>query len=193
MSTSKEKIIESALELFHARGFQSTSVDDILKTTGVTKSNFYYHFRSKEELGLLVLDIRIREYENLFLKKILSEKETSPKMRLRHYYREQISYYRKLNYKKGCPFGNLALEMSDINENFRLKLSSFFNQWQKALEKCIKEGMKQKEFRDDISPKSISQLILSQIEGSILLMKTQGSVNPLSSTRRTIFNLLKPI
>lgn len=191
MSTSKEKVIDSAQKLFHLNGFQNTSIDDILKSTGVTKSNLYYHFKSKEELGLLILEKRIREYENKFFSDTLENNSISPEKRLKKYYKRVIAYHENLNCKNGCPFGNLALEMSNTNEKFRSRLSEFFNHWQKTIEKCLKEGIELKEFRSDVSPKIISQLILSHLEGAILMTKTHRSIIPLSSGSKTIMKLIK--
>lgn len=191
MSTSKEKAIESAIELFHESGFQNTSIDDILKSTGITKSNFYYHFKSKEELGLLILDIRISSYESKFLSSTFGNTSLSPEQRLKSYYKKVTSYHQDLNCSRGCPFGNLALEMSDINENFRIRLSEFFNHWQKIIEECVKEGIRDKEFRQDISAKKISELILSHLEGAIMMSKTHRSINPISSGGKTIVKLIK--
>jgi len=191
LSTSKEKILESARDLFHLNGYKNTSIEDILKSSGVTKSNFYYHFKSKEELGLLILEIRIREYEVKFLTDTLGNTSISPEKRLKNYYKKVTSFHKDLNCRGGCPFGNLALEMSDINENFRLRLSAFFNHWQKIIEGCIKEGIKKKEFRDDLSSKSISQLILSHLEGTIMMVKTHRSISPLSNVSKTIIKLIK--
>lgn len=192
MSTSKEKVIDSAQKLFHLNGFQNTSIDDILESTGVTKSNLYYHFKSKEELGLLILEKRIREYENKFFSDTLDNNSVSPEKRLKKYYKKVTAYHENLECKNGCPFGNLALEMSTTNEKFRSRLSEFFNHWQKTIEKCIKEGIELKEFRSDISPKIISQLILSHLEGAILMAKTHRSISPLSSGSKTIMKLIKP-
>lgn len=191
MTTSKEKVIDSAQVLFHLNGFQNTSIDDILKQSGVTKSNFYYHFKSKEELGLLVLEKRISEYEKKFLLETLEDTSISPEQRLKNYYKKVTTYHKNLNCRNGCPFGNLALEMSDINEKFRLQLSEFFNHWQKIIELCIKEGIKQKQFREDISPKTISQLIISHLEGAILMAKTHRSIIPIRSGGKTIMKLIE--
>ncbi|MCK5390818.1 MAG: TetR family transcriptional regulator C-terminal domain-containing protein [Deltaproteobacteria bacterium] len=191
MSTSKEKVIDSAQVLFHLNGFQNTSIDDILKQTGVTKSNLYYHFKSKEELGLLILEKRISEYEKKFFLETLGDTSISPEQRLKNYYKKVTTYHKNLNCRNGCPFGNLALEMSDINEKFRLRLSEFFSHWQKIIELCIKEGIKQKQFRGDISPKTISQLIISHLEGAILMAKTHRSIIPLRSGSKTIMKLIE--
>src|SRR5450432_172003 len=74
---SKEKILLSARELFYFVGYQTTSVDDILRACGVAKSNFYYHFRTKDELALAVLDLEIAEFEGGALR-TLTDKEKDP-------------------------------------------------------------------------------------------------------------------
>jgi AcrR family transcriptional regulator len=48
-------ILEKAFELIYAKGYQTTSIDDIIATTKVTKGAFYYHFKTKDEMGLLLL------------------------------------------------------------------------------------------------------------------------------------------
>ena len=191
MKDSKEKIIDCAKKLIHLKGFQGTSIDDIIKGAGVTKSNLYYHFKSKEEIGLVVLEIRIREYKDSLLASTLGDHTISPEARLKKYYHTLISRHKKLKYKMGCPIGNLALEMSDINEKFRTRISEFLDYWQKQIQSCIKEGVKKREFRDDVSARALALLILSHTEGAIMMTKTHRSATPLSLGSKTLLNLLK--
>ena len=197
MTKSRDKILESAKKLFHLKGFQQTSVDDILRDSGVTKSNFYYHFDSKEalcheeELGLIYLDRRIKQYETEVLSTTLENKSQSPSLRLDKFYKKVKAFHSDLGSVKGCPFGNLAIEMSGVNEKFRERLSAFFIIWEKTIKDCIEEGIKRGEFRKDISPEVIARLILSHLEGAILMVKTHRSIAPLSSGSETILKLLK--
>ena len=191
MNKSREKILVSAKELFHENGFQQTSVDEILRRSGVTKSNFYYHFKSKEELGLIILDRFIQLYESDVLMKTLGNKELTPSERLIEFYRSVRTFHRDLEKPRGCPFGNMAIEMSGSNESFREKLSVFFNAWEKIIEECISEGMRSGDFRGDLPPGVIAQLILSHLEGAIMMVKTHRSIEPLSSGSETILRLLK--
>lgn len=191
MSKSRDKILESAKKLFHLKGFQQTSIDDILSDSGVTKSNLYYHFKSKEELGLIYLDRRIKQYETEVLSNTLENMSESPSSRVEKFYEKVKTFHTDLGCVKGCPFGNLAIEMSGVNENFRERLSTFFSRWEKSIEECIEEGMGNGEFRTDISPKIISQLILSHLEGAIMMVKTHRSIAALSSGSETIITLLK--
>jgi AcrR family transcriptional regulator len=48
MTTTREQILDAASRLIHVRGFNNTSVDEILKESGVGKGNLYYYFKSKE-------------------------------------------------------------------------------------------------------------------------------------------------
>ena len=191
MRKSRDKILESAKKLFHLKGFQQTSVDDILRDSGVTKSNFYYHFKSKEELGLIYLDRRIKQYETEVLSTTLENKSQSPSLRLDKFYKKVKAFHSDLGSVKGCPFGNLAIEMSGVNEKFRERLSAFFVIWEKTIKDCIEEGIKKGEFREDISPEIIARLILSHLEGAIMMVKTHRSIAPLSSGSKTILKLLK--
>jgi TetR/AcrR family transcriptional regulator, transcriptional repressor for nem operon len=49
-------ILRKAFELIYKRGYQATSIDNIVATTSVTKGAFFYHFPNKEKLGLALIN-----------------------------------------------------------------------------------------------------------------------------------------
>ena len=49
-------ILQKAFELIYEKGYQTTSIDDILVTTQVTKGAFYYHFKNKDEMGIAIIN-----------------------------------------------------------------------------------------------------------------------------------------
>ena len=53
---TKNRVVETARRLFHVQGFSNTSMDDIIKKSGVKKGNLYFYFKSKDELGYAVLN-----------------------------------------------------------------------------------------------------------------------------------------
>src|SRR5205085_7940950 len=81
---SKSKILETARELFYRNGYLATSVDDIIAEAKVSKSNFYYHFKSKEDLGIEVLQQRGREFEEE-LDRLLAAEVGTPRDRLHRF------------------------------------------------------------------------------------------------------------
>ena len=56
MSNTKDHIIEVASGLINLRGFNTTSVDAVLRASGVKKGSFYYYFKSKEDLGYAIIE-----------------------------------------------------------------------------------------------------------------------------------------
>ncbi len=188
--TNKEKILETAEDLFHSYGFSQTSVDKIIERTEISKSNFYYHFKSKENLALKILDNRISRYEEEIISSTLLNTDFNPLERLNNFFEKIIIFHETLNCFKGCPFGNLALEQSDINENFRTRLSDFFSLWKNAIEECIVDGIHEGYFKEDIDTNSLADLILAQIEGSILLSKTHKSIETLKNSCKETLKLI---
>src|SRR5882757_5912168 len=81
---SREKILICARDLFYFVGYQTTSVDDILRECGVAKSNFYYHFRTKHDLALAVMELHIAEFESSALQS-LSRSDIEPALRLHRF------------------------------------------------------------------------------------------------------------
>ncbi len=57
----RNEIIETAMELFNAKGYEHTAVSDIVKKIGVAQGTFYYHFKSKEEIAEAVIDRYLAE------------------------------------------------------------------------------------------------------------------------------------
>jgi AcrR family transcriptional regulator len=60
-TTTSEKLLDAAVELFAANGFNATSIRDIAKRTGMTIPNIYYHFGNKEGLLIAILERATRQ------------------------------------------------------------------------------------------------------------------------------------
>src|SRR5262249_15316803 len=77
-TATRDQILDAATRLIHLRGYHSTSLDDVLRESGVGKGNFYYHFKSKEELGYAIIDRVFRGFIELTLEPILADGSRDP-------------------------------------------------------------------------------------------------------------------
>lgn len=77
-STTKNKIIQAAKKAFTSKGFDGTSVDEIAKEAGVTKSLLYYYFDSKDEIFYELMRVTV---QNLIIKLGEERKKCVPKNR----------------------------------------------------------------------------------------------------------------
>lgn len=180
---SREKILVCARELFYFIGYQTTSVDDILKVTGVAKSNFYYHFRTKDDLALAVLDMHAAEFERSAIK-ALSDTGNDPAGRLEQFCQTLVSAQAGIQKLGGCPFGNFAASLSihegnDSTDRFRKVLCEVFRRIEASLAACLKEGVEYGVFRGDVPADDLAAMVLAAIEGLMLLTKTHRSADPL--------------
>lgn len=189
--TNKEKVIRAAYKLIYEKGYEDTSVDEIISKAGVSKSNFYYHFKTKQDLGLCVLELRIDNYVKDILGNTLLNFRLSPLERLDNFYARVITVHQDNKCRFGCPFGNLAAELSAKNSIFRKKLEDFFIYWQQQIEDCLREGIRLGQFSDRIRPEIYSEIILSHLQGAVLMSKTFMNINPLQKGSKEIISLLK--
>ena len=178
--SNRDKLIETAVQLFHFHGFEETSIDMLTETSGVCKSNFYYYFESKEALGLLAIEKTVAWFRESILRDTILNPDLNPLERLDGFYEKIISYQKSLfsesrNAYAGCFFGNLALEQSAVNEKFRSPLGDFFREVEGHLEQCLRDGVEQGVFKEEVDPEEIAAVLVSQIEGAILLLKVYNS------------------
>jgi AcrR family transcriptional regulator len=67
MTTSRRQdLVDTAMQLFYRNGFHAVGLDRILADTGVTKTTFYNHFESKDDLVVAVIQQRDRWWRDTF-------------------------------------------------------------------------------------------------------------------------------
>lgn len=189
--SSKQKILDKAAELIHTQGFNHTSIHDILHAASVTKSNFYYHFESKEQLAFEVLGERMRQFYAVAIGPSIDNPEMGPRERIELFLDNMLALGRSELGKLGCPFGNLAQEISSIHEPLRASLSMFFSACTEAVERCFEEGKETGAFRQDMPSRQIAEFLLAQIQGSFLLRKTHKRPEVLDNSFEILRGFLK--
>jgi len=168
---TRDKIIGAANALFYANGYNRTGMDEILKSSGVTRGNFYYHFQSKEEVALASID----RFKNRFFDSLpgkTAKNAGSPLKLLIRFVEDMEKRIVADNCRKGCFFGNLSLEMSPYSEAVRKSLHRFFREVKSYSKELIDGAKKNGELRKEIDSELTASMILALMEGSILLGKT---------------------
>jgi TetR/AcrR family transcriptional repressor of nem operon len=187
---NREKLLSTATAIFGKRGYQATSVDHILGEAGVSPSNFYYHFRSKEKLAYEVLE-RTFQATRQEIAPLFMNRRLRPAEKLEHLHRLFVQKMAQNGCRGGCPLGNLAQELSDSHPGFRQRLAEFFGECMDGIALVVSQGIKAGEFRRDIDPKSAAYLLFGSLEGLLLLCKSLKEVAPLERGFRQALALLR--
>ncbi len=171
-------LLEKGAEIIIEKGYNNTGIQDILNAASVPKGSFYYYFKSKEDFGLSLIDF----YSNnlsVMMEEYFKDSKKSPLNRFKSFIDNFITYYDLRECKQGCPIGNMAQEMGDINESFRVKLRDVFDHLKSNIRECLKEAKKLKEISKSIDPDETADFILDSWEGALMRMKVTKDTAPL--------------
>ncbi len=180
MKSTREEIVDVALRLVHIRGFNNTSVDDILKESCVGKGNFYYYFKSKDELGFAILERSLQCFTSELIEKSFDSGK-NPWQQLNDFLNELAERARQRECSGGCILGNLAVEMSDIHEEFRLRLNKGFEQLRTHIEGALAQARGEGTLRDDADIARLALFIIAGFEGAFMMGKLQKDADAVAS------------
>lgn len=127
--TTRDHIIEAADQLFYQQGFEHTSFADIAEAVQISRGNFYYHFKTKDEILDAVINQRLANTQRM-LEQWELDGET-PADRIRSFINILIMNRSKIK-AHGCPVGTLTSELAKLNHGSQKeanKLFTLFRSW----------------------------------------------------------------
>ena len=174
-SEAKEKLINSAINLIGQKSYTSVGVQELCDHAGVKKGSFYHFFDSKKELTIISLGAMWKCYkENCLMPLVQSDLSLEEKFNslLNTSYEMSVSSKECCGCLTGCPFGNLALELSTQEEDIRLVIENIFRDWISSLEEILKKSVQRGELPGNVNTHATAQSIVAYIEGLALMSKT---------------------
>ncbi|MCK4674714.1 MAG: TetR/AcrR family transcriptional regulator [Gammaproteobacteria bacterium] len=106
---NRQRIIDAADNLFYRRGYNQTSFQDISDATGIPRGNFYYYFKTKDEILNAVVASRIDDLISMLSKCDSETKDARERLLM---FSNILEYNRDDVIQSGCPFGTLSSELA---------------------------------------------------------------------------------
>jgi len=129
---NRKLIISIADNLFYEKGFDHTSFTDIADAAGIARGNFYYYFKTKDDILSAVLDKR--QSDIIVMLDCWEKEYPEPKLRLKNYTLMLVKSQTNIkNY--GCPIGSLCLELNKLRHALQNDANNMFEIFQEWLEK----------------------------------------------------------
>jgi AcrR family transcriptional regulator len=110
----RERILDTAYDLFSRNGIGAVGVDRIVAESGVAKMTLYRHFRSKSELALAFLELREQRWTRDWLQREVDRSASTPRDRLLAIFDAFDTWFHRPDYE-GCSFINALLEMPEAD------------------------------------------------------------------------------
>jgi TetR/AcrR family transcriptional repressor of nem operon len=113
---NRQRIVEAADQLFYTRGYNQTSFRDISDITGIPRGNFYYYFKTKDEILGAVVDSRVAGIKEML--SACEEASSDPRQRVLCF-ADMLSAAEDSIVQTGCPVGTLSSELAKDEGNFK--------------------------------------------------------------------------
>lgn len=128
-AATREQIVEAADRLFYESGFEATSFADIAGEVGLSRGNFYYHFKTKDELLDAVITHRLLKTRSML--DAWEAKAETPEERIVSFVNLLVVNQTKIM-ACGCPVGTLCNELAKLDhlaKDRAAEIFSMFRHW----------------------------------------------------------------
>jgi len=184
MTDKRSKLEQIATDFVQKSGLHNLSFRTLASEVGVKSSSVHYHFPEKSHLATAL----IQNYSNEFIAQL--EKIDGRNLTLKKKLDAFVKIFEDvLKAEKFCLCGMLAAEVATLNEENRLLLNQYFQQVESWLTSLLQNGSK--EILSDIEPTKLAKIIMSGLEGAILIDRIGGGRQRLRAQKELIQSMLR--
>ena len=166
---TRRVIVEKAAALFNTRGYFGSSMNDLMRETGLEKGGIYNHFSSKEELACAAFDYSAALMRERF-EAALASREGAVE-RLFAIVDVLACLANDPPVAGGCPILNTAVESAGANPELKERAGEPMSGWLRLLGRIVKEGVRTGELPPDTDPRKTASVVLATLEGAVMLSR----------------------
>ena len=178
---TRNEIVRKSAPLFNQKGYEGTSLSDLMKATGLQKGGIYRHFSSKEELATVTFDYSWGKAVSGRLEGVAEVSDCVNRLK------KMIDNFVELRsglVPGGCPLMNTAIEADDGNPALRARAKKALENWTSRLSRITLEGIEKQQIDHHVDPLKLSQLIIGSLEGALLISRLQKNEEALRAIKQ---------
>ena len=170
------RLVEAAFQRFYRDGFRNVGLDQVLADVGISKTAFYKHFESKDDLLLAVLHSKNAWFQEI-LREVTSQRSVAnPAAQLRRLF-DVVDQIIASDEYHGCIFINAAMEFPQLHEPAHHAAAEH----KRAIEAIVQELAAQAGADD---PRSLAQELCLIMEGAYVTRQVTGNPQTIEIARR---------
>lgn len=188
---TRQFILEKASVLFNQSGYAGTSMDHIMKATGLSKGALYGNFRSKDEIALAAFELSVAKVSAEIRERTKVIEHTLDKLKAVVYFYKE----RTLNppVEGGCPIQNTAIEADDAHPELREKAMQAMNYWTEGIVRTLQKGIERGEVRADVDVAAFAIRFVGTLEGGIMLARLYKDIHYFDIMSRQLLEMVDGI
>ena len=184
---TRRRVVAEAAALFNQHGFEGSSMSDLMDRTGLEKGGLYRHFSGKEEIAAEAFDYAWQAASEARMADL--DQVPNSVDRLKRFVANFVE--RPPAVPGGCPLLNTAIDADDGNRLLRKKARGALRQWIGRLTKIVAQGIEAKEIRRDVDAKKLAMLMISSLEGALMIGRLERDRESLATIQSFLNNYLE--
>ncbi len=183
----RQDVIEKAAGVFYGRGYEATSMSDLVAATQLNTASMYKEFGSKEGLYESALD----QYRERHIHALISEMEDEPSLGALKRYLEQLESYATSEGFAGCLLMNNLAEKEAVPDGAVDRVRKLCFDLEVVVENCLRKAVESGDLPASKDPKRLAQFISCFVHGVVLYGRLDDSKPKLAGVFEQIWAVVE--
>lgn len=182
-------VLDKAVEVFWAKGYESTSIQDLIDAMGIQRGSLYSAFGSKQQLFLKSLN----RYGTVVVENLLEilESKPSPIESIEFFFAQLIDHLLTAGPLRSCLVTNSAIERGLRDEETTQQVLQLLKKIEKGFYRTLEKAQKKGEIAADLDLNSIANYLTSSMQGLLVMGKICSDRSVLEAINRVTLSILK--
>jgi TetR/AcrR family transcriptional repressor of nem operon len=183
-----DEALDHAAELFWAKGFEGTSIQDLEARMGIQRGSIYHAFGAKQRLFLAALD----RYDQVVLRRLADGlvQGGSGLAAIRQFFQARVDATRDAAHPRGCLITNSAVERAPTDPETHRKIRACFAEIEAAFFTALTRAQQAREIRDTADCRALARFLTNSAQGLAVLARARASRSVLADVVRVTLSVL---
>ena len=188
-SFNEDDVLDKAVEVFWAKGYEATSMQDLVEAMGIQRGSLYGAFGSKQQLFLKSLN----RYGQVVVKQLLDILESKPSAieSIELFFAQLVEHLLTAGPLRSCLVTNSAIERGLSDEATRKKVLHLLHSIEKGFYKTLLRAQDNGEISNDCNLTSLSEYLTSSMQGLLVMGKVCSERAVLERINQITLSVLK--
>lgn len=168
--STRQKLLDIARQLMMSKGYNATTVEEVCKLAGVTKGAFFYYFKTKEDLGVSVLNAYWETRQRQFSESDWLAQE-QPLAQLAGFLNTVADVFMHDADGFSCLAGSFTQELAATQPLFRDQVAALFAEWAQQIKPVLQAAQEHAGVAVDVD--ALADYIIAVVEGALILAQAR--------------------
>lgn len=187
-----EDVLEAALQLFWTKGYEQTSMQDLVDAMGINRGSLYDTFGDKQRLYRKAVARYLDWHTLRTMRAAMADGDYSPKEQMELLFDRLVEEGEGVNRERGCLLTNTITELGHRDPEVTEQVAEGIRQVEDTFAELILKGQEIGEFTSNIDARALARFLVSTIQGMRVVTRVYGAREPLADIARIALSTLMP-